>query len=168
MGFLPSLVTSWAVGGGCHRENLALPALRRFPKKKYQNTRGKTAFMITSGSSRGRKCQEFPKNICSLWLSSWTLELSVMEEHQRLQVSCLSSNTQTWRFSQGSSFNKIYLVLLGFLVFWFVLTGACWAGYTSSWFACLLQGKKQQENSEAYGKLAVLCYHFWKIQHKIH
>lgn len=147
MGFLPSLVTSWAVGDGCHGENLALPALRRFPKKKYQNTRGKTAFVITSGSSRGRKCQEFPKNICSLWLSSWTLELSGMEEHQRLQVSCLSSNTQTWHFSQGSSFNKIQQNLFGasgFLFFWFVLTGACWAGYTASLFACY-RGKSSKK-----------------------
>lgn len=167
---MPSLVTSWAVGDGCHSENLALPALRRFPKKKYQNTRGKTAFMITSGPYRGRKCQEFPKNICSLWLSSWNPELSGMEERQRLQVSCLPSNTQTWHFSQGSIFNKTQQNLFGasgvFVLL--VCVGSSMLGWIHGFIVCTLQGEKQQEHGEACGKLAVLCYHFWGIQHKIH
>lgn len=136
-------------------------------KKKYQNTRGKTAFMITSGPSRGRKCQEFPKNICSLWLPSWTPELSGMEELQTLQVSCLSSNTQTWHFSQGSSFNKTQQNLFGASGFFSLLV--CVDRSMLGWIhGFMLMGGKQQENREAYGKPTVLCIHFWKIQHGIH
>lgn len=70
-----------------------------------------------------------------------------MEEHQTLQVSCLSSNTQAWHFSQASSFNKIQQNLFGASGFFSLLVcvDRSMLGWIHGFMVCMLQGKSSKK-----------------------